>query len=552
MTVTTRPTRTKATGAWADGDRTPLNHNEAFKQEDDALNVRQRIIDVYSKQGFDSIAHDDLTGRFRWMGLYTQRKPGLDGTHTGEEDISDNRFMMRVRSDGGQLTTQQVRTIADISNDFAEGSADISDRQNIQLHNVRIEDVPEIWRRLEAVDLGSTEACGDCPRTIIASPVAGVEKDEIVDGTSAMQEIKRRWIGNPEFSNLPRKYKTAISGSPVHDIAHEINDISFVGVHHPEHGPGFDVWVGGGLSVQPIFAQRLGVWVPSEEVPAVWEGVTSIFRDHGYRRLRNKARLKFLVKDWGAQKFREVLENDYLGRRLLDGPAATVAPGTRRDHVGIHEQQDGRVWVGAAPIAGRMSGDKLVRLVELAEGVGSRRIRFTPHQKVLVLDVPPQEADQLAQDLRGIDLVVHPSEWRRNVLACTGLEYCKLALTDTKERARWTVEELEKRLPHIDIPFSIHINGCPNACARSQVGDVGLKGMIDQKADGSYQEVFQVLLGGSLAEDTALARKTRALKVAAEDLPDYIERLARTYLDQREPDESFHSWARRADEDDLR
>src|SRR5690606_15802546 len=193
-----------------------------------------------------------------------------------------------------------------------------------------------------------------------------------------------------------------------------------------------------------------------------------------------------------------------------------------------------------------MTGTKLTRLAELAEAVGSQRIRFTPHQKVLVLDVPRASADQLAVDLKELDLEVHPSEWRRNVLACTGLEYCKLALTDTKERARWTVEELEKRLPHIDVPFSIHINGCPNACARSQVGDVGLKGMLDKRADGSFQEVFQVLLGGSLAEDTALARKTRALKVAAEDLPDYIERLARTYLDQREPDESFHSWARRA------
>ena len=552
MTVTTRPTRTKSTGAWADGDRTPLNHNEAFKQEDDALNVRQRIIDVYAERGFDSIAEDDLTGRFRWMGLYTQRKPGLDGTWTGEDGIADSRFMMRIRSDGGQLTTDQVRTIGRISNDFAEGSADVSDRQNIQLHNVRIEDVPEIWSRLESVGLMTTEACGDCPRTIIASPVAGIEKGEIVDGTWAMQEIKRRWIGNPEFSNLPRKYKTAISGSPVHDIAHEINDVSFVGVEHPEHGPGFDVWVGGGLSVKPIFAERLGAWVPLEDVPAVWEGVTSIFRDHGYRRLRNKARMKFLVQDWGAEKFREVLETDYLGRRLLDGPPATVAPGTRRDHVGIHEQQDGRVWVGAAPIAGRTSGDNLLRLVELAERLGSRRIRFTPHQKVLVLDVPPEAADQLAEDLREIDLVVRPSEWRRNVLACTGLEYCKLALTDTKSRARWTVEELEKRLPDMDVPFSIHVNGCPNACARSQVGDVGLKGMIEKQDDGSYVEVFQVLLGGSLAEDTALARKTRSLKVAGDDLPDYIERLARTYLDQRGADESFASWVRRAQEDDIR
>ncbi len=292
--------------------------------------------------------------------------------------------------------------------------------------------------------------------------------------------------------------------------------------------------------------------MPLEDVPEVWHGVTSIFRDHGFRRLRNKARLKFLVQEWGAEKFREVLETEYLGRRLVDGPEPTVPAGTRRDHVGIHEQKDGRVWVGATTIGGRIGADGLDRLADLAEEVGSQRVRFTPHQKILVLDVPRERAEQLAADLKEIDLDVFPSEWRRNILACTGLEYCKLALTDTKNRARWTVEELEKRLPHIDIPFSIHINGCPNACARSQVGDVGLKGMIEKKADGSFQEVFQVLLGGSLAEDTALARKTRALKVAADDLPDYIERLARTYLDQREVGESFHSWARRAEEDDLR
>lgn len=551
VTVTSRPTRSTSTGAWADGDRTPLNHNEAFKQDDDALNVRARIVDVYARQGFDSIEPDDLSGRFRWMGLYTQRKQGLDGTHTGEDDLGDNRFMMRIRSDGGQLTTHQLRTIAGISTDFAQDTADISDRQNIQLHHVRIEDVPEIWARLESVGLSTTEACGDCPRTMIASPVAGIEKGEIIDGTPAMLEIKRRFIGNPQFSNLPRKYKTAISGSPTHDITHEINDISFVGVVHPEHGPGFDVWVGGGLSVKPIFAQRLGVWVPVEEVPDVWEGVTSIFRDHGYRRLRNKARLKFLMADWGPQKFRQVLEQDYLGRRLSDGPEATVAPGTRRDHVGIHEQKDGKVWVGAAPIAGRTSGTRLTRLADLAEATGSRRIRFTPQQKVLVLDVPAAHARELAEDLRAIDLEVFPSEWRRNVLACTGLEFCKLALTDTKKRARWTVEELEKRLT-IDVPFSIHFNGCPNACARSQVADVGLKGMLEKKEDGSHQEVFQVLLGGSLAEDTALARKARALKVAGDDLPDYIERLARTYLRQRGDGESFALWVRRADEDDIR
>lgn len=551
MTVTTRPTRSKSNGAWADGDRTPLNHNEEFKQEDDALNVRARIEDVYARDGFGSIAKDDLTGRFRWWGLYTQRKQGLDGTHTGEDDLDDEYFMMRVRSDGGRLSTEQLRVVAGISTEFARDTADISDRQNIQLHWVRIEDVPEIWRRLESVGLSTTEACGDCPRTMLGSPVAGIDKAEIVDGSSALDIIKREYIGSPEFSNLPRKYKTAISGSPVLDIAHEINDISFVGVVHPELGPGFDLWVGGGLSVKPIFAQRLGVWVSLEDVPAVWHGVTSIFRDHGYRRLRNKARLKFLMADWGPEKFREVLERDYLGRALPDGPEAVAPAGSRRDHVGIHEQVDGRVWVGAAPIAGRMTGTKLTRLAELAESVGSERVRFTPHQKVLVLDVEPTRAEALADDLKELDLEVFPSEWRRNVLACTGLEFCKLALTDTKNRARWTVEELEKRL-EIDIPFSIHFNGCPNSCARSQVADVGLKGMLEKKEDGTHEEVFQVHLGGALGEDTALARKTRALKVRGDDLPDYIERLARTYLAQREVDEPFRLWVRRAEEDDIR
>ncbi|MGN7249135.1 nitrite/sulfite reductase [Janibacter anophelis] len=549
--MTTRPTRSKSNGAWADGDRTPLNHNEEFKQEDDALNVRARIQDVYARDGFGSIAKDDLTGRFRWWGLYTQRKQGLDGTHTGEDDLDDEYFMMRVRSDGGRLSTEQLRVVAGISTEFARDTADISDRQNIQLHWVRIEDVPEIWRRLESVGLSTTEACGDCPRTMLGSPVAGIDKAEIVDGSSALDIIKREYIGSPEFSNLPRKYKTAISGSPVLDIAHEINDISFVGVVHPELGPGFDLWVGGGLSVKPIFAQRLGVWVSLEDVPAVWHGVTSIFRDHGYRRLRNKARLKFLMADWGPEKFREVLERDYLGRALPDGPEAVAPAGSRRDHVGIHEQVDGRVWVGAAPIAGRMTGTKLTRLAELAESVGSERVRFTPHQKVLVLDVEPTRAEALADDLKELDLEVFPSEWRRNVLACTGLEFCKLALTDTKNRARWTVEELEKRL-EIDVPFSIHFNGCPNSCARSQVADVGLKGMLEKKEDGTHEEVFQVHLGGALGEDTALARKTRALKVRGDDLPDYIERLARTYLAQREVDEPFRLWVRRAEEADIR
>ncbi len=546
----------KATGAWADGDRTPLNHNEEFKQQDDGLNVRQRIVDDYAQHGFASIAGDDLRGRMRWWGLYTQRRPGIDGGKTATLDpseLDDEYFMLRIRSDGGALSGAQLSAIAGVSQDFARGTADITDRQNIQLHWIRIEDVPAIWERLEAVGLMTTEACGDTPRVILGSPVAGIAADEIIDGTPALEIIRDRHIGSPEFSNLPRKFKTAISGSPSLDVAHEANDISFVGVVHPEFGPGFDVWVGGGLSTNPMFAQRLGAWVSLEEIPEVWVGVVSIFRDHGYRRLRNRARLKFLMADWGPAKFREVLEKDYLGRALLDGPAPTPQAAHRRDHIGVHEQNDGLRWIGVAPVAGRVSGDILAAVADLATRYASGRVRLTAHQKLLVLDVPEPHVAALEAALAEVGLSSRPSEFRRGVLACTGIEFCKLALVETKARTRTVVEELERRLPEWDAPLTIHVNGCPNSCARFQVADVGLKGLVMSDDAGETVEGFQVHLGGSLGDDPQLARKTRQLRVTADEVPDYVERLGRRYLDQRgSADESFASWARRADEAALR
>ncbi len=220
--------------------------------------------------------------------------------------------------------------------------------------------------------------------------------------------------------------------------------------------------------------------------------------------------------------------------------------------MGINLQKDGRYWVGVAPIAGRVSGTKLTRIADLAERHGSGRVRLTPHQKLLVLDVPASETEALVAGLDALDLPARPSEFRRGVMACTGIEFCKLALVETKAQARRIVEELEARLPEFDVPFSVHVNGCPNACARTQVADVGLKGMVQTDDDGNLVEMFQVHLGGGLGATPQLARKTRALKVAADDLPDYIERLARTFLEQREGDESFATWAHRAEEDDLR
>ncbi|MEU3225305.1 nitrite/sulfite reductase [Streptomyces sp. NPDC006976] len=546
--------RHRGEGQWAMGHHTPLNGNEQLKKDDDSLNVRTRIETIYSKRGFDSIDPNDLRGRMRWWGLYTQRKPGIDGGKTGAlepEELEDKFFMMRTRIDGGRLTTAQLRAIGEVSQQYARGSADITDRQNVQMHWVRIEDVPAIWEKLEAVGLSTTEACGDCPRTMIGSPVAGIAADEIIDGTPALEEIHARHIGSKEFSNLPRKFKTAISGSPVQDVVHEINDISFVGVVHPEHGPGFDLWVGGGLSTNPRLAERLGAWVPLDEVPDVWAAVTSLFRDYGYRRLRNRARLKFLVADWGVAKFRQVLEDEFLRRPLLDGPAPEEPVSRWRDHVGVHPQRDGRFYVGFAPRVGRLDGATLTKIAELAEEHGSHRVRTTVEQKMIILDVEQDRVDSLSADLEALGLQVKPSTFRRGTMACTGIEFCKLAIVDTKGRGASLIEELERRLPDFDEPLTININGCPNACARIQTADIGLKGQLMLDADGNSVEGFQVHLGGALGLDAGFGRKVRGLKVTSEELPDYVERVIGRYLEEREENERFATWAARASAESL-
>ncbi|BCW20101.1 nitrite/sulfite reductase [Pseudarthrobacter enclensis] len=560
-----RPARpaAKPHGQWKVDGKTPLNANETWKQEDDGLNVRERIETIYAKEGFDAIPGQDLHGRFRWWGLYTQRKPGIDGGKTATlepHELEDKYFMLRVRIDGGALTTEQLRVIGQISVDFARDSADLTDRQNIQLHWIRVEDIPEIWNRLEGVGLSTTEACGDVPRVILGSPVAGIAKDEIIDPTPLIAELGERFIGNPLLSNLPRKYKTAITGHPSQDVVHEINDFALVGVEHPELGIGYDLWAGGALSTNPMLGKRLGAFVKPDQAADVWLGVTSIFRDYGYRRMRTKARLKFLMADWGPEKFRQVLEDEYLGYKLADGPAAPK-PATPGDHVGVHEQKDGKFFIGATPVAGRLSGSALVKLADTLEARGSYRLRTTPHQKLVVLDVEKDHVEPLVAELDALGLSARPSVFRRGTIACTGIEYCKLAIVETKHTAATAVAELERRLADLaesgQLPqaLSLHINGCPNSCARIQTADIGLKGMMLPTPDGDPSPGFQVHLGGGLASnergEAGLGRTVRGLKVYVDDLPDYVERVVRTFVAQRAEGQTFAEWAHAADEEAL-
>lgn len=557
MTTATSTKRTprakKPEGQWKIDGTEPLNNDEVIKQEDGGLSAKQRVIDIYSKQGFSSIPADDLAPRFKWLGLYTQRNQNLGGEMTSKlsnAELQDEYFMMRVRFDGGRADPAKLRAVGEISRDYARSTADFTDRQNIQLHWIQIEDVPTIWDKLESVGLSTLMGCGDVPRVILGSPVAGVAEDEIIDATPAIEEIKNNYLPREEFHNLPRKFKTAISGNARQDVTHEIQDVAFVGVNHPEYGPGFDCFIGGGLSTNPMLSQSLGAWVPLERVPEVWAGVVGIFRDYGFRRNRNRARLKFLVAKWGIEKFRQVLEEEYLDKPLLDGVPLEVEPGSR-DHLGVHRQKDGKFYVGVKPTVGHATGEQLIAIADVAEKFGISRIRTTPMKELLFLDVAEEDIPALSRALDETGLYSQPSEFRRGVISCTGLEFCKLAHVTTKARAIELVDILEGTLGDLDVPISIALNGCPNACARSQVSDIGLKGQIVTDSEGNRVEGFQVHLGGTLGLSPDWGRKLRGHKVVADEVPEYVIRLVNKYKEQREEGEQFRHWVLRAKEEDL-
>jgi sulfite reductase (ferredoxin) len=552
--ITSRTPRKRGEGQWGLGYFEPLNPAERAKRDDDGLNVRARIEGTYARQGFRSIDKIDLRSRFRWWGLYTQRRQGVPGgaTATAEpHELEDEFFMLRIRVPGGRLSAEQLRAVAWCSERFGRDVADVTDRQNVQLHWVRIEDVPRIWERLESVGLSTQEACGDTPRVMIGCPLAGVDADEILDATPWLLETERRFVGDKRFSNLPRKYKTSISGCRQQCAQPEVNDVAFVGVSHLELGPGFDLWVGGGLSTSPHLAKRLGAFVEPELVPDVWAAVTEVFRDYGYRRARNRARLKFLVADRGADWFRETMEREYLGFSLPDGDAPPPSPAAHRDHVGVFEQRDGRRAVGFAPRAGRIAGHQLRRVADLAERFGDGRVRTTTQQKMVILGIDAGSVEAVVAALEDEDLSVRPGPFREGLMACTGIEFCKLALTETKGRATWIARELEERLPGFGEPVRIHVNGCPNSCARFQIADIGLMGAVQARADGTRAESFLVHLGGGLGRDGGFGRKVRGVRVFAEDAADYVEALLVRYRRRRNGHASFGAYVRSLSDEQL-
>lgn len=508
---------------------------EEIKQRKDGLDVLADIY-RYAELGHQAITPED-EALFRWYGIYTQR-PAEDGY-----------FMVRLRMPGGDLTAAQLTEIAALAGEHGRGLADITVRQNIQLHWVRVGSLPDILDRLRRIGLSTTEACGDCVRNIINCPVSGVDGDELYDTTPLIAEVNDFFVGNRDFSNLPRKFKIAITGCAARCVYPEINDIGLFAVR--EAGRiSFRARIGGGLSTTPRFSKDLGVLVEPEEVVGLCAAIAEVFRDEGNRKNRKRARLKFLVEQWEIPRFREAIE-ERLGYRLRRAEAPEAAPVTERDrtHLGIHRQrQPGLSYVGISLLGGRTSGDELARLAELAETYGSGRLRATNTQNIILLDIQQANLPALTRELDKINLDYKPNWARRGIIACTGIQFCKLAIAETKNRAVELDDYLSRTVALEDGP-RISVTGCPNSCGQHHICDVGLEGAL-VTINGKKHETFQVFLGGGVGVQESFGRRV-GVRVPSEELAERLAQLFTRYKQERDDGETFQAFCLRHSNEEL-
>jgi sulfite reductase beta subunit-like hemoprotein len=512
-----------------------MNRIEEIKKRKDGLDVLADIY-RYSRLGQKTISPDDEP-LFRWYGIYTQR-PAEDGF-----------FMVRIRIPGGDLNPIQLRAIAALADEHGRGLADVTVRQNIQLHWVRIESLAVILDRLREVGLSTTEACGDCVRNIINCPVSGVDENELYDTGAILRQVNDFFVNNRDFSNLPRKFKIAITGCAVRCVYPEINDVGIFAVRE-EGRTLFRARVGGGLSTTPRFSKDLGVLVEPEEIADLCGAVAAVFRDEGDRGNRKRARLKFLVEKWEVPRFRAEVEAR-LGRRLRSASAPDAQPAVERDrsHMGIHTQREaGLYYAGVSMLGGRTSGDQLRRLASLAEEHGSGRVRTTNTQNIVLLDIQEQNLSALRGGLKSVGFDCDPSWSRKAIIACTGIQFCKLAIAETKNRAAELNDRLEKAID-MDDQVRISVTGCPNSCGQHHICDVGLEGSVTT-IDGIKRETFQVFLGGGVGAHESFGRRI-GVRVPSEQLAESLARLFARYKEGRTDRETFQEFCLRHSDGEL-
>lgn len=515
---------------WKWADDPSLNKMEFTKLEKDGLDVIETIVNTYSKEGFESIESSDMD-RFKWAGVYQQRP-------------KDGHFMMRVRIPGGIMSSEQARVLAKIAQDYGRDLVDVTTRQAVQFHWLTVESLADIFDRLSAAGMSSFEACGDCPRQIMGNPLAGIDPHEVLDTRPIVAELEQFFLLNRDFSNLPRKYKMSVSAN-IYNAAHaQINDLAFTPAKKVIAGEeviGFHVWVGGGLSAKPYLAKKLDIFVRPEEVVKVAAGVTTLFRDFGYRQKRTHARLKFLVADWGPEKFKEELVQ-LVGE--LEAGGEDLTKGWNGGYFyGLHEQrQPGLYYAGLSVPVGRMNAEELIELARLADEYGDGTIGACNTQNILIRNIAKEKVAAFRQEPLIVNrFKLKPNTFVGYAVSCTGIEYCNLAIVETKERMRGLAQYLDDAVS-LDTPLRIHMIGCPNSCGQRQIADIGLQGAL-VKTPAGMVEAFDVHVGGTL-EEPQFNRKLNA-RVTVDRLGAFLAQLIALYKEDRLEGEEYWRYVER-------
>ena len=510
----------------------------------------------FAREGRESVVPEWAEFYFKWWGVYTQGDgAGVTGGAGGTGKATEY-FMMRIGLPNGLLTAKQVHAIADLTAKHARRVADITTRQNIQLHWLTIESLPEVVEELTALGLSPKGACGDVVRNVTGCPLAGMDGHELVDASPLAVEIAKKLTGNPEFVNLPRKFKISVTGCPIWCSYPEINDVGLTALKRVKDGReeiGYSIRVGGGLSAEPHLAVRLNAFIPQDKALDTVIAVCEIFREQeALRESRTHARIKYLFMKhgWTAESMLAAIE-EKLGYKFDAAEEGPIAEDVYRDHVGVHQQkQEGLSYVGVTVLNGRLNPEQLHALATLSETYGDGHLRATIGQNIVLVNVPNAKTQELVEQISALGLEVQPTVFYRGAVACTGTEFCKLAIAETKGFAKWLVGEMEERLPEFDQQLRLHVTGCTNSCGQSWIADIGLEGK-KLKKDGKLVDAFYFCVGGAVGQYAGIARQI-GYRAAAEDCPEAIERLLRGYLKQRSEGENLRSYFRRTSDEDLR
>ncbi|NES87675.1 MAG: ferredoxin--nitrite reductase [Moorea sp. SIO2B7] len=471
-----------------------LNKFEKFKAEKDGLAVKDQL-EEFAQKGWEAVDKTDLEHRLKWLGIFYR-------------PVTPGKFMLRMRMPNGILSSQQMRLLAEIVQRYGDdGNADITTRQNIQLRGIRLEDIPDIFRRFQDAGMTSVQSGMDNVRNITGSPVAGIGADELIDTRELVQKVQdmitNNSEGNYDFTNLPRKFNIAIEGGRDNSVHAEINDIAFVPAYK-EGKLGFNVLVGGFFSAKRCAAAvPMNVWVaPNDDVVDLSRAILTVYRDHGSRANRQKSRMMWLIDEWGMDRFRAMVEAQF-GRQLQTAADEDEIDWDKRDHIGVHKQiQSGLNYFGLHVPVGRLYAQDMFELARLAEVYGSGEIRLTVEQNVIITNISDENLESFFGESLLEKFTINPKPLQRALVSCTGAQFCNFALVETKNKALAVANALDEEL-EMSRPVRIHWTGCPNSCGQPQVADIGLMGTKVRK-DGKTVEGVDIYMGGKVGKDAEL------------------------------------------------